>query len=141
MQGRKGDLASALRPWEAGAIVRFMEPKPLSFTEAFKIGTRGGRVSPDASFVKRVFPTRHPMVKNEDGSESNVLLTGMNHNGREYVIPTMVDGRKLTPQDAFRIAKKRGLENYPNFSSVEEADKWARENHGSIDEEGFLRKK
>src|SRR6187402_2369541 len=56
---------------------------------------------------QKVFPTAHPMVKNEDGSESNVILSGedvMDEQGNfshTVAFPTMVEGKKLTKEEAF----------------------------------------
>ena len=97
------------------------------------------------------FPTSHPMVDNGDGSVSNVVLgswwfggeeagaTG----GREIVIPTMVDGKPLTDEEAIAIAREHGLDKYPQFGGTREeaekaASKWAEENHGNINEAGQL---
>lgn len=95
---------------------------------------------------KKVFPTNHPMVKNEDGSVSNVILSGediMNPDGtysHTVAFPTMVEGKKYEKDEAFEIAKKNGLENYPRFGSVKDMNKWAEKNHGRIDEAGYLKR-
>ncbi len=87
---------------------------------------------------QKVFPTKHPMVDNGDGTKSNVLLSGVNIDGKEYVIPTMVDGKKLSVDEAVKVAKDNGLNKYPSFASAEEGDRWAKLNHGNIDENGML---
>jgi hypothetical protein len=87
----------------------------------------------------RVFPTQHPFVKNPDGSASNVMMAGVGLEGREYVIPTMVDGKQLSIEEAVKVARKIGLNKYPSFSTAKEADDFAQKNHGSIDESGYLR--
>jgi len=84
------------------------------------------------------FPTSHPSVKNDDGSKSNVLLGGYEINGKEYVIPTMVGGKKLTPKQAVAVARKNGLENYPSFDSVEAGEKFAQKYHSKFGEDGKL---
>lgn len=92
----------------------------------------------------RVFPTKHPFVENKDGSKSNVVLAsfgiGTKENPKFIVVPTMVDGKLYKPQEAIEIAKKYGFNRYPSFKSQEDADSWARANHGNIDENGFLTK-
>jgi len=87
----------------------------------------------------KVFPTNHPNVKNDDGSTSNVILAGVNINGKERVIPTMVDGKKLSVKEATTIAIKNGIDKYPTFNTPEEGDAWAKANHGNIDEQGNLK--
>ena len=90
----------------------------------------------------RVFPTKHPFIKNEDGSVSNVKLAtfsfGEGKTANYVVIPTMVDGVQLSNQDAVSKAKEFGLDRYPSFKSQESADSWAESYHDKIDENGFL---
>lgn len=87
------------------------------------------------------------MVKNEDGSVSNVILSGedvMTPEGKydhTIAFPTMVEGKRYTKEEAFEIAKKHGIEKYPRFNSVKEMNDWAKENHGNIDEDGILTKR
>jgi|SRR6478735_2247640 len=105
---------------------------------------------PSPSYIKEpdpkpVFPTKHPFVQNEDGSVSNVILSGediMTKDGKyDYTIafPTMVEGKRYSKDEAFAIAKKNGIENYPRFESVKAMNQWAEQNHGNIDENGVLR--
>lgn len=84
------------------------------------------------------FPTKHPAVKNPDGSKSNVKLAGFNISGKEYVIPTMVGGKQLTDEQAVKIAKENGLEKYPSFDTVEEANKFAEQFHDKIGANGNI---
>lgn len=92
-----------------------------------------------------VFPTKHPMVKNPDGSESNVILSGediMTPEGKydhTIAFPTMIDGKRHSKEEAFAIAQKNGIEKYPRFGSVKEMNQWAEQNHGNIDEGGYLK--
>jgi hypothetical protein len=79
-------------------------------------------------------------VKNPDGSESNVLLGTFGIGQKQYVLPTMVEGKKLTPDQAVNIARQHGLNKYPNFLTPAQADSWARKNHSFIGEDGKLKK-
>lgn len=93
---------------------------------------------------QKVFPTKHPFVKNPDGSVSNVILSGedvMNEAGlydHTIAFPTMVNGVKYTKDEAYHIANGEGLEKYPRFNSVKEMNNWAEKNHGNIDQDGVL---
>jgi predicted RNA binding protein YcfA (HicA-like mRNA interferase family) len=84
------------------------------------------------------FPTSHPLVANEDGSKSNVILATAEVDGKFIVFPTMVDGIEEVEgsNSAWQTALDHGLENYPAFGSQEEADAWAKKNHGHIREDG-----
>ena len=85
------------------------------------------------------FPTRHPMVQNEDGSRSNVILSGVTlDDGRVVAFPTMIDGVKHTHEEALKIAFEHGIDNYPAFDSPEALNAWAEANHANINEDGTL---
>jgi hypothetical protein len=84
------------------------------------------------------FPTKHPLVDNGNGS-SNVILSGGEVDGREYVFPTMIDGKKYSAEEALNIAKENGLENYPSFGTWQEGEAWAKKYHGNINEDGTVR--
>jgi len=75
-----------------------------------------------------------------NNTRSNVKMAGVNMDGMERVIPTMVDGKQLTVKEAAAIAHKNGLDKYPSFKTVEEANAFAEKNHGSINEDGTLKK-
>ena len=71
------------------------------------------------------FPTNHPLVRN-NGKLSNVLTAtfsfGEGKDKVHVVIPTMVDGKKLTNDEAVAIAKKQGLQKYPTFDTKAKAE-------------------
>lgn len=85
------------------------------------------------------FPTKHPNVKNPDGSESNVLLSTFGFDDKQYVIPTMVEGKRLSDDEAFNTALQHGIGNYPSFRTVKQADDWARKYHGRVSPEGKIK--
>lgn len=78
------------------------------------------------------FPTKHPRVKNKDGSSSNVRLGSFTEGKKTYAIPTMVEGKQLKGKAPLDVAKKHGLSKYPSFDSVPKAEKWIQKNHGNI---------
>ena len=71
-------------------------------------------------------------VDNPDGSISTERTIGVNIDGREYVIPTLVGGKQLTPDQAVNEARRRGLQNFPSFATVEEAENYARNRSQSL---------
>lgn len=85
------------------------------------------------------FPTQHPFVQNPDGSSSNVKLGTFGVDKKQYVIPTMVGGKQLSDMDAFETAKKYGMENYPSFGSIEQADNWAKKYHSRVQPDGTIK--
>tara|TARA_B100000809_G_scaffold11750_1_gene10956 strand:- start:2251 stop:2631 length:381 start_codon:yes stop_codon:yes gene_type:complete len=76
------------------------------------------------------FPTQHPYVYNKDGSTSNVLTITVEMDGKHYVIPSMVGGKKLSGTAAVAVAKKHGLKNYPSFRTAAEALTASKKLHG-----------
>jgi len=92
---------------------------------------------------ERVFPTKHPMVQNGDGSRSNVVIMGHSESkdGPVYAIPTMVEGKQLSPKAAVDLARSNGLQNYHKDMTPAEHNAWAEANHGNIGEDGFMKRK
>tara|TARA_R100001377_G_C3094210_1_gene76946 strand:+ start:220 stop:525 length:306 start_codon:yes stop_codon:yes gene_type:complete len=88
---------------------------------------------------KRVFPTSHPF-KNINGqpSVSNVKMGSFTFADGTRVIPTMVDGELQSTAGALQRARSEGLNKYPLFKDVPSAEKWIEQNHGNVDEQGFL---
>lgn len=91
---------------------------------------------------KQVFPTNHPYTNNGDGSVSNVK-TGVfgfdTPSGyREVVIPTFVDGRQLSDDEARSVASNFGIEKYPQFKAedIDRAINFSRYVHALVDEKG-----
>jgi hypothetical protein len=84
------------------------------------------------------FPGNFPLVTNDDGSESNVMLATGEWGGKFIVFPTMEDGLRLEDTTAWQKVLDNGIGNYPAFGSQEEADEWAKSNHGKISEKGSL---
>lgn len=85
------------------------------------------------------------VVRNEDGSTSSELTITINssqlNDGRYTVIPTLVEGRKLSTEDAVRFAIRSGL-RFPAFDTLEDADQFTMERSkaGGAARLGFLGK-
>ena len=82
------------------------------------------------------------MVKNKDGTVSNVLMMtfGMDTSKgpRTFIIPTMVNKMRLSAEEAMTVAKSYGLDRYPSFGTEKEANDFAKLNHGNISDSGWL---
>jgi hypothetical protein len=63
----------------------------------------------------------HPPVKLEDGSVATVLTIGKGTDQGEVVIPTVVNGRRLSEEEAWQRYLKTG-KHFGIFKTVEEAD-------------------
>ena len=78
-------------------------------------------------FVRRVLDECEDTLLN---AQAQVLMATFEADGRHYALPTMAGGKQLS--DPFAVAKARGLSNFPNFATQEEAEQWISENHGNI---------
>lgn len=72
--------------------------------------------------------TKRPQVKNEDGSISTVRSIGVNIDGQEVLIPTVVGNRVVSDQEAINHYLKTG-EHLGKFSSPEASDAYAQKLH------------
>ena len=67
-------------------------------------------------------PQQHrPQVQNQDGSVSTVLSKSFNIDGKEILMPTIINGKKVSDEEAIKHYRKTG-ENLGKFNSVEEAN-------------------
>ena len=76
-----------------------------------------------------LFPTKHPTVQNEDGTVSNVRTITVEADGIHYVIPSMVEGKQLTNDQAWQVALEQGLGKYPSFDNAAAALQASRDLH------------
>jgi len=85
---------------------------------------------------KNVFPSKHPTVKNKDGSKSNVRLGvfsfGNVKNPKHVVLPTMVGGVQLSDDGAVKSARKHGITKFPSFATRVAANKWISVKHNKV---------
>lgn len=80
----------------------------------------GVKPSVEASITET--PTKS--VVNEDGTVSTVSTISIGEDGLEVLIPTIVDGKKLSDNEAIATYRKTG-QHYGKYSSVEEANRAA----------------
>ena len=78
-------------------------------------------------------PGGHPFV-----GDSNVLTSTIEADGKHYVIPTMIGGKKHGDDRAAQVALETGLQFYPRFDGAEDADLYSKWVHDRVDSEGFL---
>lgn len=69
-----------------------------------------------------------PVMKNADGSVSTTSSSSWNFGGKEVLLPTVVDGKRLTPQEAQDRYRKTG-EHLGIFDTPEHADLYAQALH------------
>jgi len=92
------------------------------------------------------FPTKHPVHRfrdaegNSTGENVRMMSVGFSKDGPTFAVPTFVDGKQLTNEEAIALAKRHGLMSYPMFDTVEGAESWIQSNHGRIDAFGEWRR-
>ena len=89
----------------------------------------------------QIFPTNHPFMDNDDRSVSNVRMGSYTFQDGVRVIPHMVDGQNLGTVQALQRAEREGIDKYPLFKSVREAEEWIRMNHQNVDAKGRYKPK
>ena len=72
--------------------------------------------------------TTRPRVQNQDGSVSTVRSMGVNIDGKEVLIPTVVDGKVVSDEEAIAHYKQTG-ENLGVFSSAAASSAYAEKLH------------
>lgn len=60
-------------------------------------------------------------VDNEDGTRSSLSQATVGVDNKTYNIPTVWDGQHLSTDQAFARAQKEGLDSFPSYNSLEEA--------------------
>jgi hypothetical protein len=70
-----------------------------------------------------------PIIHNPDGTISSERSFSIGEEGKEVLIPKIVDGKELTPQEAIAHYKKTG-EHMGKFKDVPSADRVAEWIHG-----------
>lgn len=66
-------------------------------------------------------PYDRPVLKNADGSISTTSSTGVGTDRGETIIPTVVDGVRLTPEQAMAEFRKTGG-NFGSYKTIEQGD-------------------
>jgi hypothetical protein len=61
-------------------------------------------------------------VHNADGSISTLYQTSVEIGGKVYNIPTVYDGKILSPQEALARAKAQGIDNFPSYPDEKTAE-------------------
>lgn len=72
-------------------------------------------------------------VDNPDGSRSTLYQTTIDADGRSYTIPTVWDGQILPVEEAIKRVQSVGWDQFPSYSSPEEAESRYQQMHGFID--------
>jgi hypothetical protein len=72
-------------------------------------------------------------VRQPNGDISTFLNTTVDFGGRTYVLPTVWDNQIVDEDTAIQRAQAAGLQNFPSYGSVEEAEKRYQAMHGYME--------
>lgn len=125
-------LPKAFKPagWLAEYFGPTVDPKAVNYA----IGTgMGGTLRTATGEESEIEPgnidlAKRPVVRNPDGSVSTVSSIGIEMDGRHFVIPTIVNGQRVTPEQAIDYFKKT-RQHLGAFSNREAADEFAQRLH------------
>jgi hypothetical protein len=74
-------------------------------------------------------------VNNPDGSRSTLFQTSFESGGRTYNVPTVYDGKILSPKDAIDRAYREGIDKFPSYGSENEAEARYQKMHGYMEKD------
>ncbi len=82
-------------------------------------------------------------LMNPDGSVSTIRQMTVGIGGRVYNLPTVWEGKALTPDEAIARARQVGLDKFPSYNSEGDAESRYNQMHKFMDQEvgDFLRQK
>lgn len=87
-------------------------------------------------FIK--FTTSHPIVDSSSNNKNNAGLIAWQLDGFNRVIPTIIDGKKYSIQDAIKLAIDNGVDKYPQFETTAEAMAWAGLKNNNVNPDGTV---
>src|ERR1035437_3844598 len=74
-------------------------------------------------------------VDNANGSRSTLFQSSVEVNGKTYNIPTVWDGKILSPQDALARPKAEGIEKFPAYANEAQAENRYQQMHGYMEKD------
>jgi hypothetical protein len=74
-------------------------------------------------------------VTNADGSRSSLYQITTMIDGKAYTLPTVYDGKILTPDQAVEKAKAIGLDKFPSYATEQEAEDRYQKIHAYMDKD------
>ncbi len=104
-----------------------------AFTQGFRDARGSDReIRPQAK--QAPIDLNRPKINNRDGSFSTESTIGVNIDGIEYTIPTIVNGKRVSPDQAVELFKSGDNPAVGQHGSIEEAEAYARQRSSRIGE-------
>lgn len=76
-----------------------------------------------------------PEAKNPDGTNSSLLAFTRTFDDKTYILPSIWNGARLSTEDATNRAMEHGLEKFPSYGSVNEAEARYKTIHGILEQD------
>ena len=104
-------------------------------SQAFNAAMQELGLTPQEQFIYRhhLANLARGGVRQPNGDISTFLNITAGLGGRTYVLPTVWDNAIVSEDEAIRRARSAGLENFPSYGSVEEAEKRYQAMHGYME--------
>lgn len=113
-------------------LVALGQPVMFDYYNPSGKSTDPGEKLPEGMLEKgNLDPYNRPILKNSDGSVSTAVTKSFNFDGREVLIPTVVNGKKLSDKDAVAHYKETG-EHFGAFKDVASADAFSEDLHNRM---------
>lgn len=111
-----------------GQTVFYPDPDAQSTKPAEQTYKEGGAVRSEPAVAGNIDLHNRPVVKNPDGSISTVRSITVGFDDKTYVLPTVVNGRVVSDQEAIAHFRKTG-EHLGAFNSLPEAEAYSQRLH------------
>lgn len=89
------------------------------------------KLARDIDANRVVDPTKKPIIENADGTFSTERTTTWTIGDKYVVMPTIVDGKEYTPEQALQLYKEGKIKDAKAFDSADAAEKYAQERHNN----------
>jgi hypothetical protein len=118
------ELAKNLEARQAAPVYLAMDTGDPTLLKAEIVRLTAGGSSVNVPGGRPIDRNR-PVIQNEDGSISTERTTTVEVDGRHLVIPTIVDGKARTQDEAIQLWKDGKNQEVGDFASAKEAEKYA----------------
>jgi hypothetical protein len=133
-------LASPLAP--QGPLVQSSPPRqqaaPQPSQANFQSATQAMKLTPQEQALYQMHLTNlygPGGVDNPDGSRSTLYQTTVEMDGKNFLIPTVWNGKIVSEEQAVQLAMQYGMDKFPSYGSDQEAESRYQQMHGYMEKD------